>query len=155
MDTKRNQERSMQPAVVRELLPKHLWMILAVYFIASLAHFTHNAEYIAFYPGMPAWLTRDKVYFAWLGVTSIGIAGLIVLRLGLHAIGALLLATYGALGLDGLAHYMLALCSEHTLMANVSIWAEAVTGFVLMLLSVLMCGRRLSQGLKAPLSRAG
>lgn len=141
---KRNSSTKSQAKALRHsFLPRHIWLLLAVYFIASLAHFTHNAEYIAFYPGMPAWLTREKVYLAWLAVTCVGIAGLVVLRLGLHALGALLLAAYGALGLDGLAHYTLALCSEHTLAANLSIWSEAVAGFVLMLLAVLMFARRL------------
>ena len=40
-------------------VPKHVWTLLAVYFFASLAHFAHNAEFIAYYPNMPAWLTRD------------------------------------------------------------------------------------------------
>jgi hypothetical protein len=116
--------------------------LVLVYFIASLAHFAHNAEYIAFYPNMPAWLTREKVYLAWLVVTAVGVAGLIVMRLGFHAVGALLLSAYGALGLDGLAHYTLALCSEHTLATNLTIWSEASAGFLLMLASALWLGRR-------------
>lgn len=126
-------------------LPRHIGALLLVYFLASLAHFAHNAEYIAFYPNMPAWLTRDKVYLAWLGVTALGITGLLVLRLGLHAIGAVLVSAYGALGLDGLAHYTLALCSEHTLLTNITIWSEAISGLLLMLASALWCGRRIEQ----------
>jgi len=42
-----------------------------------------------------------------------------------------LLGVYGAFGLDGLAHYTLALCSEHTVLANVTIWSEALTGLLL------------------------
>ncbi len=33
-------------------LPTHLRVLAGRYFIASLAHFTHNAEFIAFYPNM-------------------------------------------------------------------------------------------------------
>jgi len=40
----------------------------------------------------------------------------------------LALGVYGALGLDGLLHYRLGLCSQHTLLANLTIWAEATTG---------------------------
>src|ERR1700755_977102 len=80
-------------------LPKPLWLLIAVYFLASLAHFTHNAEYIAFYPNMPAWLTRDKVYLAWLAVTSVGVAGLTALRFKRHAASLALIAAYGAFGL--------------------------------------------------------
>jgi hypothetical protein len=40
-------------------------------------------------------------------------------------------ALYGASGLDGLAHYTLALCSEHTLATNLSIWLEAAAGVAL------------------------
>lgn len=126
----------------RSLFPMHMWVLVAVYFIASLAHFAHNAEFIAFYPNMPGWLTREHVYLAWLAITSLGVAGLLVARLGLHALGVVLVGAYGALGLDGLAHYTLALCSEHTLATNLTIWCEAVSGLVLMLASVLWLARR-------------
>ena len=117
--------------------PKATWALLAVYFVASLVHFAHNAEFIAFYPNMPTWLTRENVYLAWLAVTSVGVAGVVAARFGLGALGALLLGAYGALGLDGLQHYTLALCSEHTLAANVTIWFEAATGLLLAVVSVL------------------
>lgn len=124
-------------------LPRHVLALVMVYFIASLAHFAHNAEYIAFYPNMPAWLTREKVYMAWLGITCIGVSGLVIARFGPHAMAALLVGVYGAFGLDGLAHYTLALCSEHTLATNITIWAEAITGFLLLLASTMLLGRRL------------
>ena len=117
-------------------LPRHIQALLAVYFVATLAHFVHNAEFIAFYPNMPAWLTRENVYLAWLAVTSVGVAGVVAARFGLSALGALLMGAYGALGLDGLAHYSLALCSEHTLAANLTIWFEAATGLLLAVASV-------------------
>ena len=123
-------------------LPKPLLVLAAVYFAASLAHFGHNAEYIAFYPGMPEWITREKVYLAWLAVTSLGIAAVVLARLALPAFALLFLAMYGAFGLDGLAHYTLALCSEHTLLANVTIWSEAVTGVVLLLVSAVLFARQ-------------
>jgi hypothetical protein len=116
--------------------------LVALYFLASLAHFVHNAEYIAFYPGMPRWLSADKVYFAWLAVTSIGVAAWVLRRCGLRALAVAFLGVYGAFGLDGLAHYTLALCSEHTIMANVTIWSEAATGLVLLLACAVSLGRR-------------
>jgi len=125
-------------------MPKHIWALLAVYFLASLAHFAHNAEYIAYYPNMPAWLTRDKVYLAWLAVTSIGVAGLAVLRLRLHALSSVLIAAYGALGLDGLGHYALALCSQHTVVTNITIWSEASAGFALLVAAALVFARQIA-----------
>lgn len=128
----------------RAPLPARMWGLVALYFVASLAHFAHNAEFIAFYPNMPNWLSREHVYLAWLAVTSPGLAGLLAARLGFHAIAALLVGAYGALGLDGLAHYTLALCSEHTLATNVTIWAEAISGLVLLLASAVLLVRRFS-----------
>ena len=124
-------------------LPKHVWALLGLYFLASLAHFVHNAEYIAYYPNMPAWLTRDKVYLAWLAITGVGVAGLAALHLGWRMLGAALVAVYGAFGLDGLGHYALALCSEHTLATNVTIWSEALAGLVLLLAASLLFARRM------------
>jgi hypothetical protein len=123
-------------------LPRNLSVLVVVYFLASLAHFTHNAEYIAFYPGMPAGLTRETVYLVWLGVTSIGLVALVLYGFGACTAALGLLGVYGAFGLDGLAHYTLALCSEHTLLANVTIWSEAITGLTLLVVSSLVVGRR-------------
>ena len=131
-------------------LPGWIWALVAAYFAASLAHFAHNAEYIAFYPNMPAWLTREHVYLAWLAVTGVGVLALIALRMGLHAVGVALVGLYGAFGLDGLAHYTLALCSEHTLATNVTIWSEAVSGLALLLASsVLLCRSALVRSARA------
>ena len=126
------------------MLPKHIWALLAAYFVATLAHFAHNAEFIAFYPGMPAWLTREKVYLAWLAIASVGVAGLVASRFGWSALGALLLGAYGALGLDALQHYTLALCSEHPLVANVTIWSEAITGVALMIACAILLTRKVN-----------
>ena len=109
-------------------LPKHLRALLGLYCIASLAHFGHNAEYIAFYPNMPAWLTREKVYLAWLAITGVGIVGALLVAAAWRTTGVVLIAVYGAFGLDALGHYTLALCSEHTLAMNFTIWFEAVAG---------------------------
>ena len=125
-----------------------MWVLVVLYFIASLAHFTHNAEYIAFYPGMPTWLTAEKVYLAWLGVTGIGLAAFALFSFGLPALALAILGIYGAFGLDGLAHYTLALCSEHTILANITILSEAATGLLLLLVSALTLGRRLSPAVR-------
>ena len=125
-------------------LPRHIWFLLAVYFVASSAHFVHNAAYIAYYPNMPSWITSDRVYVAWSVVTAVGIAGLVALRL--HAAAAMFIAVYGALGLDGLAHYTLALCSEHTFMTNVTIWSEAISGLCLLVASAVLVTK---QGLRS------
>lgn len=119
-----------------------VWL-MAIHFAASLAHFVHNAEYIAIYPGMPGWITRETVYLAWLGVTSIGIFAGVAARLSLPRSALLLSGVYGGLGLDGLAHYSLALCSEHTVGANVTICSEVVTGTALLVASAMLLARRL------------
>lgn len=124
--------------------PRPLLLLAALYCVASLAHFGHNAQYIAFYPGMPAWLTAGKVWLFWLAVTGVGLAALTLARLGLPKVGLMLLGVYGALGLDGLLHYTLGLCSQHTLLANLTIWAEATTGLLLLTACALLLARRLA-----------
>src|SRR5215217_7379387 len=93
---------------------------------------------------MPSWISRETVYLAWLAVTSVGLVGIALSRFGLRFWGAVVLAAYGAFGLDGLAHYTLALCSEHTLAMNVTIWAEAGIGLLLALCSAVFASRLLS-----------
>jgi hypothetical protein len=109
-------------------LPRSVALCFVIYTLASLTHFVHNAEYIAFYPNMPAWITRDTVYCAWLAIAAVGALGLALARLGFRGSAFVAIAVYGSLGLDGLAHYTLALCSQHTLSANLTIWFEGRCG---------------------------
>jgi hypothetical protein len=67
--------------------------------------------------------------------------GLIILRFGLRALGFISVGIYGAFGLDGLGHYMLALCSEHTFVTNVTLWSEAIEGFAFMAVSAALFSR--------------
>ena len=119
-------------------LPKHLQVLFLVFFTANLIHFTHNAEFISFYPGIPVWLTREKVYLAWVAGVSVGLAGLLLARSRFKLAGVLLIAAYGASGIDGLAHYTLALCSQHTLATNLTIWFEVLAGMALLLASAIL-----------------
>ena len=127
---------------MQSFFPKPIWLLVGLYFVASVVHFAHNAEFIAFYPGMPAWLTREEVYLSWLAISGVGLAALLADRIGWSILAAILLATYGAFGLDGLAHYTLALCSDHTLATNLSIWFEATAGLALLLASSVLVKRR-------------
>jgi hypothetical protein len=123
-------------------LPAWLWALVALYAVASLVHFAHNAEYIAAYPNMPAWITRRTVYVAWLGVTAVGGVAAALAWRGWRVAGALGLAAYGALGLYGLGHYSLALCAQHTLAMNATIWFEVATGAALALASLAQAAAR-------------
>jgi hypothetical protein len=127
-------------------LPRHVLVLFVIFFAANLIHFVHNAEYIAFYPGLPAWLTRDKVYLAWVAGVSVGLLGLLLARTRALLLGAGLVAIYGAVGMDGLAHYTLALCSEHTLATNLTIWFEVGAGLALLLAAATFIGRTLVIG---------
>ena len=130
-------------------LPKHIQLLVVVFLAANLMHFVHNAEYIAYYPGMPSWLTREKVYLAWVAGASIGLSGLLVYRTKLKVLGLALVAAYGALGIEGLAHYTLALCSDHTLATNLTIWFEVLAGLSLLLASATLICRTVSMRVTA------
>ena len=124
--------------------PRPLVALALAYLAASFAHFAHNATYIAFYPGLPAWITRGSVWLAWFAITAIGAAAWL-LRRSLPTIALVLLAAWGAFGLDGLLHYTLALCAEHTFATNLTIWAEAATGVALLVCGVVMLARRFAR----------
>jgi hypothetical protein len=94
-------------------------------------HFAHNAEYIALYPNMPAGLQREDVYLVWLAITAVGAAAAAMWLHGWRVAAGVAAGLYGAAGLAGLAHYTLALCSEHTLAMNMTIWFEAIAGSAL------------------------
>jgi hypothetical protein len=99
------------------------WLFV-LYAAASLLHFTHNAEYLAQYPNLPASWTRAEVYLAWCSVTAVGLLGLVLYRTGFGRIGLTVLALYGGLGFAGLLHYSRAPMAHHSAAMNVTIWAE-------------------------------
>ena len=129
-------------------LPRQIQVLLTVFFAANLTHFVHNAEYIAYYPGMPSSFTREKIYLAWVAGASLGLLGLLAYRAKFESLGLALLAAYGAVGIDGLAHYALALCSEHTLATNLTIWFEVLSGLSLLLGCAVLMGKNLSMQLQ-------
>ena len=71
------------------------------------------------------------MYWAWAAITLPGALALLLFRLHWRRAGAVLLAGYGLLGLGGLLHYTLALCSEHTLATNLTIAFESLAGSAL------------------------
>ena len=105
---------------------KHPLLLVAVasYAAASLLHHAHNAMFLAEYPHMPAWITPWIVYAAWAATTAVGVAGFFY---------GPLLAVYGGLGLYGLAHYLIAPFSAHSMAMNVTILLEAGTAAMLLM----------------------
>ena len=77
-------------------------------------HFVHNAEFLADYPNMPVSWTRADVYFAWLGLTGVGVLGGLLVARGFQLTGLLVVAMYAAFGLDNHGHYVLAPVIAHT-----------------------------------------
>lgn len=103
---------------------------------ASLLHHAHNAEFLQDYPNLPASLTRGGVYVAWLGEAAIGAAGYLLLGLGYGRIGLGAIGIYALTGFGGLAHYLVAPPSAHTLAMNATIWLQVATA-ALLLVAVL------------------
>jgi hypothetical protein len=114
-------------------IPNHLLVLLVIYCVASLVHFAHNAQFVSDYPNLPVWLTRSKVYLAWLAVTAIGAVGIVLLKLRVRVLGLLLVAGYAALGFAGLDHYWVAPVSAHSLAMNATIWFEVAAAAVLLM----------------------
>jgi hypothetical protein len=113
------------------IAPRDLVVLMIAYGVASLVHFVHNAEFLAEYPNMPAWLSRADVYVAWLAVTAVGIAGYTLVGHRHRFVGLLVVAVYAALGLDSLGHYALAPISAHTAAMNSTILLEVATAALL------------------------
>jgi hypothetical protein len=111
--------------------PAYLSFAFLVYAAASLFHYVHNATFLADYPNLPTWLSRSQIYGSWLAVMAIGVTGFVLVRRRSRIIGPAMLAGYGLIGLDGLAHYAVAPPSAHTLAMNAGILGEAATAIVL------------------------
>lgn len=110
-----------------------LLILLVTYAAASLLHYAHNAEFLADYPNMPAWLSRATVYVAWLSGATVGALGYLLIRRGRTFAGLSVIVLYAALGFDVLAHYSLAPVSAHTAAMNLTIWLEVISAAVLMI----------------------
>jgi hypothetical protein len=128
---------------------KALPILLLLYAGASFVHFAHNAEFLADYPNLPAWLTRVQVYAVWLGITGIGVLGYCVWRAGWRRLGLVILALYAAIGFDGLLHYTRAPFAAHTGTMNLTIWSEVVAA-ALVLAAVLALLIEERRGAAAP-----
>lgn len=113
--------------------------VFVLYAAATLLHFAHNAEYLAQYPSLPASLSRAEVYAAWCCVMALGLVGYGLYTLRRRNIGLTLLGLYAALGFGGLLHYTRAPMTHHSAMMNVTIWAEAAAG-TLLLANVVVLG---------------
>lgn len=122
-------------------IPKSLFALIALYCAASLVHFAHNAEFIADYPNLPAWLTRSKVYLAWLAVTSVGVFGIVLLRLRHRSWGLVVVAAYAVLGFAGLDHYSVAPMARHTFAMNATIGCEVACASILFAAALLLLRR--------------
>lgn len=107
--------------------------LLALYAGASLLHFTHNAEYLAEYPNLPAAWTRAEVYLAWCGVMAVGLLGYGLYRGGFNRVGLTLLGIYGGLGFAGLLHYTRAPVAHHSPVMNFTIWLEIAAATVFLI----------------------
>lgn len=112
----------MKPARAR------LGIVLGALLAASAVHHVHNAEYLADYPGMPGWISRGTVYLAWVAAGALGVLGYVLAARGRRRAGLLLLALYGAYGLNALAHYWLAPAAAHGAATNATIVLEALAG---------------------------
>ena len=120
---------------------KPLFCLLALYGLASLVHFVHNAEYLGGYPNLPAWLSRSQIYGAWCGITAVGFVGYTLYRRGRAGIGLWLLVLYTSLGFDGLLHYRRAPVAAHTLAMNLAIWLEVVAAALALVAVVTVAAR--------------
>jgi len=114
--------------------------IFALYAAATFLHFAHNAEYLARYPNLPASWTPGEVYGAWCGVTALGLGGYALYVFGRRKIGLMILSLYALLGFGGLLHYTRAPMGHNSPMMNLTIWAEAAAG-ALLLAKVVFLGR--------------
>jgi hypothetical protein len=121
----------------RTLLP-----LMLAYAGASLVHFAHNAEFLADYPNMPAWLSRFEVYGAWLAVTAVGVLGYLLVRGGRQLVGLPVIAVYAILGFDGLGHYTRAPMAAHTATMNATIWLEVLAATLLLVEVIRISFRR-------------
>jgi hypothetical protein len=105
--------------------------LLVAFFIASLIHFIHNAEFLADYPGLPKTWTRGGVYGAWAAMTAIGVVGWIVALTRFQLLGLALIVVCSLFGFDSIGHYFVAPVAAHSMGMHVTILAEVACAIAL------------------------
>jgi hypothetical protein len=115
---------------------------LLLYLAASLLHFAHNAEYLADYPNLPAWLTPSGIYLTWIAQAAVGIGGFVLYSAGWQIPGLILIGLYSAFGFDGLLHYSRAPLDAHSFGMNFTIWFEVAAAAILLSTVVYQLARR-------------
>jgi hypothetical protein len=105
--------------------------LLVAFFVASLIHFIHNAEFLADYPGLPKTWTRGGVYGAWAAMTAIGVVGWIVARTRFQLLGLAFIAVCSLFGFDSIGHYFVAPVAAHSMAMNVTILLEVACAIAL------------------------
>ena len=106
--------------------------LFAMYAAATLLHFAHNAQHLAQYPNLPASWSSSEVYAACCCVTALGLGGYALYAFAGRRFGLIILGLYAVLGFGGLLHYTRASMAHHSAMMNVTIWAEAAAGALLL-----------------------
>ncbi|MFO7306182.1 MAG: hypothetical protein C0P74_011755 [Gammaproteobacteria bacterium] len=119
----------------RQLDTRPLIAALIVYAGASLFQHVHNALFLSVHSALPSRLSVLNVYAAWAAMSVIGLAGYVLLRQKYLAPALIALVIYGACGLDGLAHYVVAEFSAHPVMMHAAILLETVSGIILICLA--------------------
>jgi hypothetical protein len=107
-------------ATQRKSLATSLVVWPVIYLVASLVHFVQNAQFRPNCPNLPASWTRTGVYYAWLGMTTVGMCGYVLGRPGHLRVGLIFLMIYCLLGLESLGHYVFAPMVDHTWAMNFS-----------------------------------
>jgi LPXTG-motif cell wall-anchored protein len=116
--------------------------VLLLYFVASLAHFSHNARYLSNYPNLPRWISSGSIYLTWLGLTIVGFSGYLLYRRRQTNIGLAMLGVYASGGIAGLLHYTRAPFTAHSAGMNFTILFESAAAAALIAVSLITAIRR-------------
>lgn len=114
-------------------------LLFALTLATSAIHFADNAYRLDLYPG-PVWLTRDVILAVWfLLPVSACLAYWVDTRTALVA--------YGALGFDGLAHFLMPHRMDMPLRCEATIGAEVAASALLIAYALLRpCSPRMDAG---------
>jgi hypothetical protein len=103
-------------------------IVIAAGMLASALHFADNALAIEQYPE-PGWITPLGVVAAWCPVTAIAVVALA--RKTADRVFFTAAAAYVLILISGLLHYAFAAPMHMAVRSNVTVVAEALTGFAL------------------------
>ncbi len=116
--------------ILRKMPHQVLFSILILNLISTWLHYTHNAIFLADYPG-PAWFTPQMIIMTVAVMSSIGLLGYWLYSRRVLMWAYFCLGLYSITSISSPGHYLFPMVTPLSAMMHSLIWVDALSGLSL------------------------